>query len=823
MSLLVQLLVTHHRAEAQQNNFPYSATLTSGIGPPSDANCKIGSIYTDVVAKLNYTCLSATYPQWQSTNTPGGPFLPLAGGTTTGPVISPGIYDATSLMFKASQQTGTNVGQKISNAFAAAYSASSAAIIDACDLTDGGTVNITSDPFASIRTAYTDFQGVLILCGAHMVFDNNLLPLVIPGGITIEGQSSHPLPAPNYPANRGTTIQPKNYYKGPVVAMGGINILANNFNPMGVRLKNMAISCLPPGGVYSTSTVNITNWATVGSSYPYVGTFTYSGAPNQVAQWDIISLSGFATTTTFNGQVGRALVVTSVTGNTFTAFVDLPASSATEAGVGTLGMGTTGLVNLGAQEASYLDTVGMNGCQTDVGWDVDPSNGTFPSSGFDSTGVYRGLFTLPADPNATCIKFGGTAEGQLISFPANVNGFVDTTCQGTLTGGVSTGTCISVEGVNTTFSGIRCAYVDTIVRAGMIKSTNTLTFINVDDVFSNPSYPWNTLFYFGPKTGYGINIFGGSGLGTASGSAVTLYDFNYPTGPCTLLASSEASIGLYSRGIGGGGNGIALSTSRTGCTTVNLIANVATTTASNVWTATNDYASIVHTLPTATTPATNLASNIIAHGAWCGSCGSPATFYDNDFLGIGAGATPAITKTFDPPPSPPGSTIYKIGGALRSWTEAQIGNSTNQTLTRFWGGITQYGADQTHNFNFQQPTLAATVSTYLGQGLSNPLGTPTFTPGTNVTSCACAASYTCTNTTGELTIVTNGSFTTGLMCTVNFSATLGSLPSTVQVEQSGGATRYGLSHSLANATNFTISAAVTAATATVTVDYKVNP
>ena len=106
-------------------------------------------------------------------------------------------------------------------------------------------------------------------------------------------------------------------------------------------------------------------------------------------------------------------------------------------------------------------------------------------------------------------------------------------------------------------------------------------------------------------------------------------------------------------------------------------------------------------------------------------------------------------------------------------------------------------------------------------GLSIPNGTPTYTVGTGVTSVACASTFTCTNTRGELTLV-GGSGTTGVIATVNFSATLGTAPFCT-VNQQGGTTSFGLSHSLPSTSSFTISAAVTVASATLTIDYQCQP
>jgi collagen type VII alpha len=101
-------------------------------------------------------------------------------------------------------------------------------------------------------------------------------------------------------------------------------------------------------------------------------------------------------------------------------------------------------------------------------------------------------------------------------------------------------------------------------------------------------------------------------------------------------------------------------------------------------------------------------------------------------------------------------------------------------------------------------------------------GTPTFTPGTSVTSVACAASYTCTNTRGELTIV-GGTATTGTIATVNFSATLSAAPGLCTVSQQGGASLFGIGHGVPSTASFTITAGISVATSTIAVDYSCQP
>jgi hypothetical protein len=141
----------------------------------------------------------------------------------------------------------------------------------------------------------------------------------------------------------------------------------------------------------------------------------------------------------------------------------------------------------------------------------------------------------------------------------------------------------------------------------------------------------------------------------------------------------------------------------------------------------------------------------------------------------------------------------------------QIGTGT-QTLSNSLQFLTHEIADSNGNL-FNQGAVI---------GLSIPAGTPTYTAGTNVTSCAQSSGYTNTNTRGELTIV-GGTATTGTICTVNFSATLAAAPGMCLVTQNGGAVLFSIGHGTPSTTSFTITAGISVASATATVDYHCLP
>ena len=121
------------------------------------------------------------------------------------------------------------------------------------------------------------------------------------------------------------------------------------------------------------------------------------------------------------------------------------------------------------------------------------------------------------------------------------------------------------------------------------------------------------------------------------------------------------------------------------------------------------------------------------------------------------------------------------------------------------------------NFTHTLPPANGT----LANGINFPLGTPTFVPGSNVASCACAASYTCTNARGRLTIA-GGTATTGTVCTVIFSAGLTTVPFFTLAEM-GATTLHGLDHSVPLVTSVLITAASSVSGATINLDYETQP
>lgn len=177
--------------------------------------------------------------------------------------------------------------------------------------------------------------------------------------------------------------------------------------------------------------------------------------------------------------------------------------------------------------------------------------------------------------------------------------------------------------------------------------------------------------------------------------------------------------------------------------------------------------------------------------------------------------------------NPFGLNVYMQGNAAAAsrailLQTAQDGSAFSGILQLNTSGGTVQVPTATAGDNSTNAASTAFVTAGYSKSINLATGTATFTPGTNVTSVACAASYTCTNTRGELTIV-GGTATTGTIATVNFSATLSSAPGMCVVTQNGGGSLFDIGHGLPSTASFTVTAGITVATATLTVDYVCQP
>jgi hypothetical protein len=166
-------------------------------------------------------------------------------------------------------------------------------------------------------------------------------------------------------------------------------------------------------------------------------------------------------------------------------------------------------------------------------------------------------------------------------------------------------------------------------------------------------------------------------------------------------------------------------------------------------------------------------------------------------------------------------TLHDGGGGISldssTLVEVNVGDTSGFSLCLNGDGCFNFDGDAgSNNYVYGLPNASGDLA------LTVAPGAPTYTPGTNISSCGCAAGYICSNQRGEITIV-GGTATTGTICTVNFAGPLSPVPGFVQVTQNGGATNFGLGHGIPSASVFTVTAAVTVFGHTVTVDYSVVP
>jgi hypothetical protein len=165
-----------------------------------------------------------------------------------------------------------------------------------------------------------------------------------------------------------------------------------------------------------------------------------------------------------------------------------------------------------------------------------------------------------------------------------------------------------------------------------------------------------------------------------------------------------------------------------------------------------------------------------------------------------------------------GTNIYIVSAptSVNSIGDGNLKFFNTSTNTKQWS----FSGAQISASNFRTISIPD-ASITLGAGLNIPVGTATFAVGTNVTSVVCASGYTCNNTRGTLTIV-GGTATTGTIATVSFSTTLAVAPMCF-ASQNGGVSLFGIGNGAATSSSFTITAGVTVASSTITVNYLCLP
>jgi hypothetical protein len=200
-----------------------------------------------------------------------------------------------------------------------------------------------------------------------------------------------------------------------------------------------------------------------------------------------------------------------------------------------------------------------------------------------------------------------------------------------------------------------------------------------------------------------------------------------------------------------------------------------TQTTANTWPQVQTFINNVYLDPTTSSGSTNQGSNGVNWRVWAGACSNPTKLntYFSTSMGSGAGGTYYAGFTA------PASAAMSSAGC----TGARYFSLTNFDYLNFQGILELYSSLYLYSGSYRMqitaPPIALTNTTtmypansvtgYIGIGLSTPLGTPTYTAGTNITSAACASGYTCVNSSGEVKIVAGSSATTGTIATLNFS------------------------------------------------------
>jgi hypothetical protein len=167
-----------------------------------------------------------------------------------------------------------------------------------------------------------------------------------------------------------------------------------------------------------------------------------------------------------------------------------------------------------------------------------------------------------------------------------------------------------------------------------------------------------------------------TGSGTPSGAMPTvatdgsavIYDANYPTGPCSTYSSAQSNVAQYVRGIGGGAQGVILSSASSGCIAQNppqTAAQIATLLANaQTWAGKQTYNNSIEINPQTTGSAIS-NSNLLGVCGWAATGTTPAYAYEcgDIYATIGSGTNGAYSWKF-------------VGPGIASITSASGGSVT---------------------------------------------------------------------------------------------------------------------------------------------------
>lgn len=269
-------------------------------------------------------------------------------------------------------------------------------------------------------------------------------------------------------------------------------------------------------------------------------------------------------------------------------------------------------------------------------------------------------------------------------------------------------------------------------------------------------------------------------LGAASGGSGTVNSGT--SGQMAAYASTGSSVS--------GVSGITYS----GAT---LTAGALVTSAANAWNTSQSVAPVTDSISTATFTPNFAASN--NHNITLVHASCPCTLANPTNIVAGQSGVIVLNQ------SSSGSDTIGTYGTDYVFTNAAA--PTLSTAASAVDELSYYVVDSTH----------IRVAPLTSTAVAGTTATPTV--GTNVTSCTCATAA-CTNLRGTYTIV-GGTATTGTICSLAWTATPTAYVCTATMN--GGASAFGIGNSVATTTGVNITAGVSVAASTFSVNYSCQP
>lgn len=612
--------------------------------------------------------------------------------------------------------SGNDMGQDIDNAglWAENTKGWTNFTIDACKAAYQGAQPIAHNMFAGWLNNGT-VTATVKTCGANIEVENSAIPtsgcgptgannclLVVPGGTVIDGMSSRPSATPR--ALAGTTIQPYSAQTGVYVVSLGSS--TDTSSPQGVMLKNIGVSCLPPGGSYvagqyNTAVLNAN--AQQGSGLDNVYVFGCQST---------FDVEGGAVTPgshTANNEKGAS--------NVQTVFANDPLQVGMTIGGCTQGTGATGTATISSGVMTISSTnngssytcapqVAVTGCSTAI-VTAAPSSGTLPSSAYtvvSAGGCADGSYSLSVTNPGVAAGVGNPGVFQNDSFnnPPNTN-------SGNATNTVSgIGIGIDDETANGIFINNNYEYLSTDFEVGTVNSASH-TYISGQS--GNADYENSTDYFInlGPYS-TGVTISGASSSGILSivsgtGTGNYLYDSLYPGGACSWTAAANDTLAAYYRPGTHGSSGVVFSTATGACPSKNTLANAALTNAANTFSASQTIGDATGTqrnlimAPTSTaTSGSNGPSNqmILETSIWNGSAAVTSQAFSFR-QAVGSGTTPS-------------STLNITGLSTAASNTANWGTTTTPILVQYWTPPRLYNSAGTYYMTWNPNSLTGTTT-----------------------------------------------------------------------------------------------------------------